>query len=201
MDLVPGPRNTRKFTAVLLGLAVFLALASPAAAQKKKKNKKSAAADATSPLDFMNDQQQIDYTISEVLGAWQIGDVERMHKDYMDDVSVVNGTWAPPIIGWANYAAQYKKERDLMQQVRMDRENTYIRVHGDTAWACYQWDFSALVNGEPRAARGQTTLIFVKMDNRWKIAHDHTSIVQTAQPGNPGNKLPVSPQQPDKPGN
>ena len=198
MDFAPGPRKTRIFTAIVLGLAVFVSLAGPAAAQKKKKDKKAPATDA-SPADFLNDQQQIDYTISEVLGAWQVGDVERMHKDYVEDVSIVNGNWAPPIIGWANYAAQYKRERDQMQQVRMDRENTYIHIHGDTAWACYQWDFSAIVNGAPRAARGLTTLILVKADNKWKIAHDHTSVVQTSQPQTPGGNSTPAPQQPSNP--
>lgn len=198
MDFAPGPRKTRIFTAIVLGLAVFVSLSGPAAAQKKKKDKKAPATDA-SPADFLNDQQQIDYTISEVLGAWQVGDVERMHKDYVEDVSIVNGNWAPPIIGWANYAAQYKRERDQMQQVRMDRENTYIHIHGDTAWACYQWDFSAIVNGAPRAARGLTTLILVKADNKWKIAHDHTSVVQTSQPQTPGGNSTPAPQQPSNP--
>ncbi len=43
------------------------------------------------------DEQQIDYTISEMLGAWQLGDIDKLHKDYADDVSVVNGIWAPPV--------------------------------------------------------------------------------------------------------
>ena len=198
MDIVPGPQKTRIFSAIVVGLAVFLSVVGPSAAQKKKKDKKAPATDA-SPTDFLNDQQQIDYTISEVLGAWQVGDVERMHKDYVEDVSIVNGNWAPPIFGWANYAAQYQKERDQMQQVRMDRENTYIHIHGDTAWACYQWDFSAVVNGAPRAARGLTTLILVKADNKWKIAHDHTSVVQTSQPQTPGGNSTPAPQQPSNP--
>lgn len=199
MALVPGPRKIQTCVAFLLSLAVLATVANSAMAQKKKKDKKDAASDV-SPTAFLDDQQQIDYTISEVLGAWQIGDIERMHKDYVDDVSVVNGRWAPPIIGWANYATQSKRERDQMQQVRMDRENTYIRVRGDTAWACYQWDFSAVVNGEPRAARGQTTLVFVKVDNKWKIAHDHTSVVETAQPSTPENKPAPAPQKPGSPG-
>ena len=34
--------------------------------------------------------------ISEMLGAWQVGDVDKLHKDYADDVTVVNGAYAPP---------------------------------------------------------------------------------------------------------
>jgi ketosteroid isomerase-like protein len=65
--------------------------------------------------------------------------------------------------------------------VRLDRSNTYIKVNGATAWACYQWEFSAVVNGAPAAARGQTTYVLVKKDARWLIAHDHTSVVQSTQ--------------------
>ena len=167
---------------MLLALGLLAALASPAAAQNDKKKKKNqpAATDNTSAIP-LSDEQQIDYIISEVLGAWQIGDTDRMHRNYMEDLSVVNGGWAPPILGWANYQVLYKQQRSSLQQVRLDRSNTYIKVNGATAWACYQWDFSALVNGTPSAARGQTTYILVKKDGHWLIAHDHTSIVQSAQ--------------------
>lgn len=201
MALVPTIRRIQISAAILLGLALCLACAFPAQAQKKKKDKKDITDNSSSnPIIPMTDEQQIDYMISEVLGAWQIGDLERMHKDYADDVSVVNGGWAPPIIGWTNYAAQYQKERAQMQQVRLDRLNTYIRVHGDAAWACYQWDFSAVVGGQPSAARGQTTLVFLKMDNKWKIVHDHTSIVQTAHPPAPATNPAQPPSPASKPG-
>jgi ketosteroid isomerase-like protein len=201
MALVPALRRFERWAAVALGLALLLACAVPAAAQKKKKNKKDILDNTSAnPIVPMTDEQQIDYLISEVLGAWQIGDLERMHKDYSDDVSVVSGRWEPPIIGWANYAEQFKKERDQMQQVRLDRMNTYIRVHGDVAWANYQWEFSAVVNGVPRGARGQTTLVIVKTNNQWKIVHDHTSVVQTAQPQAPENEPKQPPPQPTKPG-
>ena len=87
-----------------------------------------------------------------------------------------------------------------MQQVRMDRSNTYIKVNGNTAWACFQWDFAAVIEGNPSAARGQTTYVFIKKDNRWLIAHDHTSIVQTAQPQAPAGTVPTG-STPPKPAN
>jgi ketosteroid isomerase-like protein len=139
--------------------------------------------------------------ISEVLGAWQIGDSERMHKNYSDDVSVVNGGWAQPIMGWTNYETLYKQQRAQMKQVRMDRSNTYIKVVGTTAWACYQWEFAAVINDAPSAARGQTTYVMIKKENRWLIAHDHTSVAQTVQPQAPGNSNPAGAAAPPKPAN
>jgi ketosteroid isomerase-like protein len=164
---------------------VALSCVSPAAAQKDKKKKSEIQkpADSTNPLVPMSDENQIDYMISEMLGAWQIGDIEKLHKDYADDVTVVNGAYAPPIIGWANYLAIYQQQRTRMQQVRMDRSNTLIKVAGNVAWACYQWDFAAVTDGAPTTAQGQATLVMEKRNNHWIIVHNHTSMVPPTNTG------------------
>jgi ketosteroid isomerase-like protein len=189
---------SRGALSLLLAVAVFLGVASSALGQNKdKKNKKkdnTPAADSTNPLIPMSDEQQIDYMISEMLGAWQIGDIEKLHKDYADDVSVVSGAWAPPVFGWTSYLALYQQQRARMQQVRMDRFNSYIKVNGVNAWACYQWDFAATVDGQPMTAQGQTTLVMEKRNNHWVIAHNHTSLVQVAPVGTPtGTPAPSTP--------
>jgi len=186
-------------TAVALALAaiLFLSCSSPAAAQKKKKND-TAPAD-TKPIIPMGDEQAIDYMISDMLGAWQLGDIDKLHKDYGDDVSVVNGIWAPPVFTWTNYLAVYQQQHARMQQVRMDRSNTYIKLNGNFAWACYQWDFSAVVDGQPSAARGQTTLILEKRNDHWVIVHNHTSLAPTVQPIAPANTPQIAQPQPNSP--
>jgi ketosteroid isomerase-like protein len=194
-------RLLRYAASVIMLAALALACTSPAAAQKDKKKKPpSQPADSTNPLVPMSDENQIDYMISEVLGAWQVGDVEKLHKDYGDDVTVVNGAYAPPIIGWTNYLAVYQQQRARMQQVRMDRINTVIKVAGTFAWACYQWDFAATVDGQPSAAQGQTTLVLEKRNNHWTIVHNHTSMVQQLNPaqGAPGTP-PTAKPEPGKP--
>ena len=171
-----------------------------AAQQKDKKKKKDSttATDSSNTLIPLSDEQQIDYMLSEMLGAWQLGDIEKLRKDYADDVSVVNGSWAPPVIGWTNYLAIYQQQRARMQQVRMDRLNTFIKVNGATGWACYQWDFAAIVDGRPVSAQGQATVVLEKRNNRWVIVHNHTSLVQNLQPAVPAN-APSGQQQPAKP--
>lgn len=175
--------------ALLLGTALFFCCVAPSAAQKDKKKKTAQGEADNKPLVLRNDEQQIEYLISEMLGAWQIGDTEKMHKDYADDVIVVNGSWAPPVFTWANYLAVYQQQRARMQQVRMDRYNTFTKVAGNFAWACYQWDFSAVLDGQPSAARGHTTLILEKRADRWLIVHNHTSLAQTA-PQTPAANTP-----------
>ena len=172
-------------------LALCLALSNTAMAQKKKKD---TPPPPSTPLAsaFIPDEQKIDSVIGEMLGAWQLGDIEKLHQTIADDISVVSGNWAPPVVGWTNYLAAYQVQRARAQQVRMERENTLIRVTaaGTVAWACYQWEFSAVVDGQSSAARGQTTLVLEKRADKWLIVHNHSSIVQSAQPGVPASVAP-----------
>ena len=207
MAAKPVPAVTRSLRALLtvgICIAILLSAASPAAAQKKKKNP-DAPADTHTTIP-MPDEQQIDYNTSEMLGAWQVGDVDRLHKTYADDAVFVSGLWAPPIFGWSNFLSSYQLQRARMQQVRLDRVNTYIKVRGIVGWACYQWDFSGMVDGQPMTARGQTTLVYEKRNDHWLIVHNHTSVAQaapptTAQPPQPALPANTSQPQASKPPN
>jgi ketosteroid isomerase-like protein len=186
--------------ALLLILSLSLALASSAAAQKKKKKDDTPPSPPPSVISSIPDEQKIDVAISEMLGAWQVGDTTALHKHIADDISVVNGMWAPPVIGWVNYLSAYQVQRARMQQVRLDRSNTLIRIapSATVAWACYQWEFTAMVDGSPSAANGQTTLVLEKRGDDWVIVHNHTSLVQASQPAAPANPAP-QPANPAKP--
>jgi ketosteroid isomerase-like protein len=181
----------------LAAAALFLTCALPAAAQKEKKKKTPPPVDSSNTIVPLTDEQQIDYMLSEMLGAWQLGDIEKLRKDYGDDVSIVNGSWAPPVVGWTNYLAIYQQQRARMQQVRMDRTNTYIKVNGTVGWACYQWDFAAVVDGQQAESQGQTTVVLEKRNNHWVIVHNHTSLAPKAQQNAPANPQPA--QLPAKP--
>jgi ketosteroid isomerase-like protein len=186
-------RWMKRFVGVVLLLALGLATAGTAAAQKKKKNTDdSQPTPPPSVIASAPDDQKIDFVIGEMLGAWQIGDIEKLHKNMADDVSVVAGTWTPPAVGWTSYLAAYQAQRARMEQVRMDRNNTLIRVAPSRifAWACYQWEFNAVVDGSPMAAEGQTTLILEKKADNWVIVHNHTSLVQASQPVAPASATP-----------
>jgi ketosteroid isomerase-like protein len=191
-------RAAHKVILLLLLSALSLTCVSPAAAQKKKKTEPPPSTDSSKMLIPLTDEQQIDYTLSETLGAWQLGDIDKLHKDYGDDVVVVNGSWAPPIIGWTNYLAVYQQQRTRMQQVRMDRSNTYIKVSGTVGWACYQWEFEAVVDGQQAESQGQTTVVLEKRNNHWVIVLNHTSLAPKPPPATPAN-APSGQQQPAKP--
>ena len=191
---------THKILLLLLVSALSLASVSPAAAQKEKKKKTdaSSSSDTSKPLISLTDEQQIDYMLSDMLGAWQLGDIEKLHKDYADDVAMVNGSWAPPIFGWTNYLAIYQQQRARMTQVRMDRFNTYIKVNGAVGWACYQWDFQAVVDGQQAQSQGHTTVVLEKRENHWVIVLNHTSAAPKPQQPAPAS-TPSEQQPPAKP--
>ncbi|HKW61447.1 MAG TPA: nuclear transport factor 2 family protein [Candidatus Acidoferrum sp.] len=177
----------RRTLTLLLAAGLLLANLSLAAQKDKKKKKDDADSSKTTML---NDEQQINLMLSEMMGAWQVGDVEKLHSTYADDVSIVSATWAPPVMGWANYLAIYQEQRARMQRVRMDRTNTFIKVKGDVAWACYQWSFTATLDGQPMASQGQATVVVEKRSGHWVIVHNHMSLTPPPTP------TPTTPQQP-----
>ncbi len=193
-------RSTVAKISALISAVCFLA-AGVSGQSKDKKNKKNPPVinnDSANPVVPMTDEQQIDYMISEWLGAWQLGDIEKLHKDTADDISVVSGVWTPPIFGWQSYLAVYQQQHSRTRQIRLDRYNTYIKTHGDVGWACYQWDFAGTVDGQAMTAQGQTTLVMEKRGTRWVIVHNHTSLTPAANtpPQGPTTGAPPPSQAP-----
>jgi ketosteroid isomerase-like protein len=186
-----GARAFRTGLRFVLCVAVLLAAAGQAAAQQKK-NKKDTTPPNSGPVIPMTDEKQIDYMISTMLGAWQLGDAEKMHECYADDVTIVSSTFDPPAIGWNTYLPLYQQQRARMQQVRMDRSNTFLKVNGISGWATYQWDFSGTVDGQPSASQGHTTLVVEKRNAKWVIVLNHTSVAE----GRPANMSAPSSAQP-----
>jgi ketosteroid isomerase-like protein len=129
---------------LLVGIAVIL-MASSATWGQKNKNKKSD--NSPMPSITLPASDEIDRDIGEMLGAFQVGNIEAMHKYYSDNATFVSGAFAPPILGWQNYAAGYQQQRAAFQGSQVVRRNTNIFVHGDVAWASYQWEYSSVLNG------------------------------------------------------
>jgi ketosteroid isomerase-like protein len=175
----------RIMMALALCVLVLAAGATQASAQqkdKKNKNTPQPAATTNGPATSLSDEQQIDYLVSTMLGAWQVGDIDKLHGTYSDDVTIVPGPYIPPVVGWNTYLPLYQQQRARMQQVRMDRTNTIVKVNGNCAWATYQWDFSAVIDGQPSASQGHTTLVMDKRSGKWLITLNHTSVAEQSAP-------------------
>lgn len=180
----------------LLGCLILSADGQAAQKQNQKgKQQDSDSTTITSPIPAP-DAQQIDTMISQMLGAWQVGDVDLMHKSYADDVTVVSGQWEQPVFGWTNYVRAYQAQRARTQGDRLERTNSYTKVMGTTAWCTYQWQYTGQVDGVPAAAFGHTTLVLEKRGGNWLIVLNHTSVVPVSQPAS----STVAPQVPQAAG-
>jgi len=182
-----------------ISFAFALLAAWPAAAQKQKQAPpKQAEQKDDTPLVQPSDEQAVDTAITEMLGAWQIGDVEMLKKYYADNVLVVSGLWEPPLLGLDKYIQAYQRQRERVHGAQLNRSNTFIRVQGNVAWAVYQWTFTGEVDGQAAGYHGHTTLVFEKHNGRWLIMTNHTSYANP--PPAPAAPAPQpNPQPPAKP--
>jgi len=184
-----------KVCGALLVLALVLtAFAEPAAAQKKNKNQPSPDAQSESKALLPEpDSQAVDRAVGESLGYWQIGDIDSLHKYYSDDVVVVSGAWEQPVIGWDNFLKSYQAQRAAVTGGRVDRSNTYIKVNGNSAWATYQFVYTAMADNKVIQFHGHTTLVLNKQGDRWVIVLNHSSIVDstTSNPAPPAEPTPT----------
>lgn len=185
---------------VILVLSILFAPMARAGASPQKNKKQPPPPDTTPQMPPLPTPEQLDTEIGEMLGAWQIGQIETMHKYYADDATFTSGAYEPPIIGWQNYVVAYQKQRARIQSLQLIRKNTNIFFRSDFAWATYQWEFDATVDSRPMVAHGQTTLIFAKTGDKWLIVHNHTSQICDTAPPVPAAS-PQSSGAPPKPSN
>lgn len=183
--------------ALFLALAIAFSITPTSAGQDKKQKKvKQDTKEDPMPMPPIPTPDELDRNIGEMLGAWQVGDVDAMHKFYADDATFTSGAFEPPIVGFQNYVTSYQKARTRFEGMQLIRKNTVVYFRTDFAWASYQWELLATVEGQPFSARGQTTLVFGKTGDKWLIVHNHTSQVCEA-----GAPAPAASPAPVKPGN
>src|SRR5258708_6604865 len=94
----------------VMASALCLGTAAGPRQKKGKRDDKSNVLDIQTRLP-MPEVKGFDVMISQMLGAWQVGDVDQMHKYYVDDLTMVSGAWEPPLLGWANYVRAYQSQR------------------------------------------------------------------------------------------
>jgi uncharacterized protein (TIGR02246 family) len=183
--------RANRFHVAILVLAAMLCGAGFAYGQKQKNKKDKDAEASVSAASLLPEDQAIDLMVSQMLGAWQAGDAEGMHKFYADDVTVISGAWEPPLFGWANYARAFESQRARAAAPRLERTNSFIKVMGDAALVTYQWQFSGNVDGKPAQAFGHTTLVLQKRAGNWLIILNHTSAIPMDEPPAPSSSTPA----------
>jgi ketosteroid isomerase-like protein len=71
---------------------------------------------------------------------------------------------------YVNFLQKAFLERDLRPS------NVHIHVNGNSAWAVFDWSFTAkLANGQPFASKGRESHVYEKTDRGWRVTHLHYS--------------------------
>jgi ketosteroid isomerase-like protein len=121
-------------------------------------------------------------------------DVQRLFEKYLEsirtaDLTLASQVWSqsPDISavtpfglfkGWEsvrdglyiNFLQKAFAERSLRP------DNLAITVSGHTAWAVFDWTFTAtLANGQPFSSKGWESHVYQKIDGQWVTVHLHYS--------------------------
>ncbi len=115
--------------------------------------------------------------IREVLNrqviAWNKGDITGYMAGYWQSDSLRFASGGRVNLGWQVTLERYQKRynsRDLMGRLQFT-EIDILLIDEKTALAFGKW----VLQRKNDAPRGLFTLLFRKMENGWKIVHDHTS--------------------------
>ncbi len=141
----------------------------------------------------MPDTDQIEDAIGQMLTGFQLNNIDLMHKYYSDNATFVSGEYEPPSSDGRITRSYTSRRVRRFRRCRSAGSNTLIFVHGDVAWAMYRWEFDSMLNGMSYSLRGQTTLIFNKVNGNWLIVHNHTSQI-VPLPGQQNSAQPAAPK-------
>ncbi|WP_373518946.1 nuclear transport factor 2 family protein [Pricia sp.] len=77
--------------------------------------------------------------------------------------------------GEANESYERSAFGAITEVVKFDTEDFKVAVYGDVANMTFQSDFHLKFGDDLVVVNEQTTLLFVRTNNGWKIVHEHHS--------------------------
>jgi len=104
--------------------------------------------------------------------SWRLadGDIEKLHEDYADDVSIVNAPGAPH--PWLEQLSRYLPGAASAHEAGTDGPLEYVhQVSGTVSWRVTV-GFAALWMAS-RMIAGHTTVVLEKRSNRWLSCTTH----------------------------
>ena len=130
------------------------------------------------PVDTDQERIQIQQVFDKYLQSVKTADVALASEVWLQSPDIVVVTPLGRFQGWdslqkdvyVNFLQKGFIERDLRAS------NIRIRVMGNSAWAVFDWDFTAkLENGQPFTSKGWESHVYEKTDRGWRISHLHYS--------------------------
>jgi ketosteroid isomerase-like protein len=130
------------------------------------------------PVDGDEEREQIQQLLDTYVKSVNAADVTLASTIWLQSPDIVVVTPLGRTEGWDSV------QRDLyihfLQKAFLERDlrpsNVHIHVNGNSAWAVFDWSFTAtLANGQAFASKGRESHVYEKIDRGWRITHLHYS--------------------------
>ncbi len=115
-------------------------------------------------------------TLDAQMDAWNNGDLEGFMDGYLRGEGLVFTSGGNVRRGWdttfRKYRERYGDAKETMGTLTFDK----VEVHtlgSDAAWVLGHW---RLDYADGATEGGVFTLVMQKIDGRWRVVHDHTSV-------------------------
>jgi ketosteroid isomerase-like protein len=136
------------------------------------------------PADPDQGRKEIEQLLQTYLRSVKTADVALASTVWMQRPDIVVVTPLGRYEGWDN--VQRELYVNFLQKAFLERDlqasNVHIRVNGDSAWAIFDWSFSAkMANGQPMTSKGRESHVYEKTANGWRIVHLHYSGIMPQQ--------------------
>lgn len=126
-------------------------------------------------------QESTKQTITQLLTlqteAWNAGNIEKFMETYWKSEKLTFSSGGNTTRGWQATLDRYKKSystREKMGVLHFDELEVTI-IESQTALVLGNWH---LRFADGTKADGNFSLVVTKIDNAWKIIHDHSSVVK-----------------------
>ena len=110
----------------------------------------------------------------EQADAWNRGDIDEFMKHYWKSDRLTFSSGGKTTRGWATTKQNYKKRyptRERMGELTFDKLE-FFPLGDSVALVLGHWHLQR----NPEPVGGNFSLVFRKIDGRWVIIHDHTSV-------------------------
>lgn len=132
------------------------------------------------PVELINNpfpqaQAEIKATLDELFKSIQDKDADKLISFHIYGPKFTEFKDSQKRVGSAENKAYERGLVGAISAFDYSLDDLKIDVFGDVAVITFHADFRPTVGGNVGQIRGGVTLIFVKVDNKWKITHEHFS--------------------------
>jgi ketosteroid isomerase-like protein len=126
---------------------------------------------------FAIEQEQVEGTLHDIMDAVQCKDFARLAAHHLYSPKFTKFDDFEPLDRQDATAAQRAEEEGLggVENFRYRLDDLKIDVFGPVAIATFVFDYGFDADGGAMSVRARSTMVFVRDNRAWRIAHEHFS--------------------------